>query len=43
MFLVREFWANVLDVEDNKDLVRCMFVPFGPSDINSFYGVTDVG
>lgn len=41
IFIVREFCANVSDVVD--DMVRIMLVKFGASNINSFYGMKDVG
>lgn len=43
MFIVWEFYANFLDAMDKQAMVRGVHVPFGPSYINAFYRVKDVG
>lgn len=41
--IVQEFYASVYDAIDNQETVWGIQVPFGPSDINSYYGLMDVG
>lgn len=41
--IVWEFYANVPDAIDNKATVRGVLILFGLSDINTFYGLRDVG
>lgn len=43
MSIIREFYANVLDIVDDKAIVRGVFVLFDAYDINAFYGIKDIG
>ena len=40
--VVREFYSNVLHHHGHTCLVRGKWVPFGPENINTFYGLGEV-